>query len=137
MAFVYTYSLDNRGKKVKFFFVQIPVEFLPWAMLLMTFFMAGWNSVLVECCGIFAAHLYDFLTRIYPTFGGGRNYIRTPDWVRRRFNSGQQSAQAAHGGYRFFPPANREAPQQQQRSTGIFSSGSLWGQRGPGRRLGG
>ncbi|KAL1957100.1 hypothetical protein VTO42DRAFT_6358 [Malbranchea cinnamomea] len=133
-AFVYAYAQDNRGRRVTFFIMQIPVELLPWVMLFVTFLSAGWEAVLLECCGIFAAHLYDFLTRLYPTFGGGTNLIRTPDFVRRCFHPRQPVA--AHGGYRFFPPANRPAPQPQQR-TGIFSSGSSWSQRGPGRRLGG
>ena len=139
MAFIYTYSLDNRGRKVNFFFVQIPVEFLPWATLLVTLLLSGWHATLLQLTGIFAAHLYDFLTRLYPTFGGGTNLIRTPDWVRRRFASRQPAA--AHGGYRFYPPASREGSgsgqQQQAQSTGFFGGDGAWRQRGPGRRLGG
>ncbi|KAL8909603.1 MAG: hypothetical protein Q9207_000101 [Kuettlingeria erythrocarpa] len=43
--------------------------------------------------GIIAAHLYDFLTRLYPTFGGGRNYLKTPAFLRRWFGREDQHAQ--------------------------------------------
>ncbi|GCB24746.1 centromere/microtubule-binding protein cbf5 [Aspergillus awamori] len=85
MAFVYTYSQDNRGRKASFFIVQIPVEFLPWAMLTLTLVVSGWPAALRDGMGIVAAHFYDFLTRIYPTFGGGKNYLVTPEFVRRFF----------------------------------------------------
>ncbi|OQE88985.1 hypothetical protein PENNAL_c0015G07951 [Penicillium nalgiovense] len=69
MAFVYTFSQTNRGTKTRFWFIDIPVVFLPYAMLLVTMVSNGWDAALVESMGILAAHTYDFLTRIYPTFG--------------------------------------------------------------------
>ncbi|KAJ5248497.1 hypothetical protein N7524_012457 [Penicillium chrysogenum] len=69
MAFVYTFSQTNRGTKTRFWFIDIPVVFLPYAMLLVTMVSNGWDAALVESTGILAAHTYDFLTRIYPTFG--------------------------------------------------------------------
>ncbi|EAS30897.3 derlin-2/3 [Coccidioides immitis RS] len=134
MAFIYTYAQDNRGQKTTFFFVQIRVEHLPWIMLFITWIMAGVHEVMIECCGIAAAHLYDFLTRIYPTFGGGRNYIHTPAFVQRWFAG--RGPQMAHGGYKF-DPRDRASARTTSSSTGGLFSGGAWGARRPGRRLGG
>ncbi|KAJ5081384.1 hypothetical protein NUU61_009648 [Penicillium alfredii] len=134
LAFAYTYAQDNRGKKVMFFIVQIPVEYLPWAMLTMTLVMGGWPAALNESMGIVAAHLYDFLTRIYPTFGGGRNYITTPTFMHRLFNTNTVPT-----GNRSYRTAYR-TPQPSQASSGRGWTSSIqnpWGSRGAGRRLGG
>ncbi|CAF9911524.1 MAG: hypothetical protein HETSPECPRED_000362 [Heterodermia speciosa] len=92
LAFTYTYSQDNKGKKVSFFVVTFNIIWLPWAMLLLTFIMGGPHATLYQATGILAAHMYDFITRIYPTFGGGRNYIHTPAIVRRWFGSDKRGA---------------------------------------------
>ncbi|PKX96765.1 centromere/microtubule-binding protein Cbf5 [Aspergillus novofumigatus IBT 16806] len=106
LAFVYTFAQDNRGKRATFIIIQIPIEYLPWAMLVLTLVMAGWPAALSEGMGIIAAHLYDFLTRLYPTFGGGRNYLTTPAFVRRFF-----AAYAPRGEYRAYGTAYRPAGQ--------------------------
>lgn len=83
--------------------------------------------------------MYDFLTRIWPTFGGGKNYIFTPNFVKRAFGAGVGSVQNRGYGY---------AVQGRGRATGAGagapdtaasgrSTGSTWGSVGPGRRLGG
>ncbi|GFN20487.1 hypothetical protein AtubIFM55763_011609 [Aspergillus tubingensis] len=133
LAFVYTFSQDNRGRKASFFIVQIPVEFLPWAMLTLTLVVSGWPAALRDGMGIVAAHFYDFLTRIYPTFGGGKNYLVTPAFVRRFF-----AARTPRGEARAFGTAYR-ATDQTQGSSGSWTSSfqSPWSRRGPGRRLGG
>ena len=135
LAFAYTFAQDNRGSKAKFFVVQIPIEGLPWAMLGLTMVLSGWPSALQDSMGIVAAHMYDFLTRIYPIFGGGRNYIVTPGFVRRFFSS-----YAPREGNRSYGTAYQPG----RPSTGSSTSGgwtssfqSTWSGRGPGRRLGG
>ncbi|PWY85671.1 DER1-domain-containing protein [Aspergillus sclerotioniger CBS 115572] len=134
LAFVYTYSQDNRGKKASFFIVQIPVEFLPWAMLTLTLVISGWPSALSDGMGIIAAHLYDFLTRIYPTFGGGKNCLATPAFVRRFFAAHTPRREA-----RAFGTAYHHANDQARNSSIGWTSSfqSSWNRRGPGRRLGG
>ncbi|KAI9742018.1 MAG: hypothetical protein M1834_000407 [Cirrosporium novae-zelandiae] len=135
LALAYTYSQDNRGRKVTFFIVQIPVQFLPYAMLLMTLVMAGPQVAIQQATGLVAGHLYDFLTRLWPTFGGGRNYIQTPRIVKRLFGA-DRPAYTARG----FGTAYRPGTQQPSRGTTTgFSRGisSVWNSRGPGRRLGG
>lgn len=135
IAFVYTFAQDNRGKKVTFFIVTLPVELLPWAMLTLTLVVSGWPAALCEGMGIIAAHLYDFLTRIYPTFGGGKNYIITPGFVKRLFGSHVQQEAYRPYGMAYRPG---QQPHRGSASSGWTSSlGSSWSGRGAGRRLGG
>ncbi|KAB8232163.1 hypothetical protein ETB97_005851 [Aspergillus alliaceus] len=129
IAFVYTFAQDNRGRKASFF-VQLPVEFLPWAMLTWTLVRDGWPTAFSESMGIVAAHMYDFLTRIYPTFGGGRNYLTTPTFVRRVFVT--HTARSQH---RAYGTAYRTVTEEQGSSRGWGSSlQGPWSSRG--RRLG-
>jgi Derlin-2/3 len=134
LAFIYTYAQDNRGKKAHFILFQIPVELLPWAMLTLTLITGGLQPALQQATGVFAAHLYDFLTRLYPTFQGGRNYIQTPAAVKRFFGA-NQSAYINRGYGSGFRPAQNIRQQQGRGWTSGFSSS--WNGRGAGRRLGG
>ena len=100
-------------------------------MLVMTFVLSGPNAALTQATGLVAAHLYDFLTRLYPTFGGGRNYIKTPTLFKRWFGGEAPTVQAKGYGAAFMP-----ATATQGRSTGSAFS-NAWSVRGQGRRLGG
>ncbi|KAI9782028.1 MAG: hypothetical protein M1816_002137 [Peltula sp. TS41687] len=140
IALAYTYAQDNRGKKVTIYIITIPVKYLPYALLLMALVTSGQRAALQQGSGLIAAHLYDFLTRIYPTFGNGRNYIRTPAFIRRWFASGHLGPTTRPYGTAFIPRTG----EQQQPTRGPargFASGfagvsGLWSNRGPGRRLG-
>lgn len=137
LAFIYTFAQDNRGKKAHFIIMQIPVEYLPWAMLTYTLVMGGTQAALQQGTGIVAAHLYDFLTRLYPTFQGGRNYIQTPAAIRRYFGGNRSSSTQSH---RSYGTSYRPGQAPPQRQTGGWTSGfssSNWTGRGAGRRLGG
>ncbi|KIW27436.1 hypothetical protein, variant [Cladophialophora immunda] len=134
LALIYTFAQDNRGKKAHFIILQIPVELLPWAMLTLTLIMGGPQAALQQATGVFAAHLYDFLTRLYPTFQGGRNYIQTPAAIKRYFGADRSAFTHKAYGTSFRP--GQSVPQQQSRGwTSGFSNS--WGGRGAGRRLGG
>ncbi|KIV91260.1 hypothetical protein PV10_05820 [Exophiala mesophila] len=134
LAIIYTYAQDNRGRKAHFVIFQIPVELLPWAMLTLTLIMGGPGAALQQVTGVVAAHLYDFLTRLYPTFQGGRNFIQTPAAVRRFFGADQSAFTRKPYGTSF--RAGQPAAQQQSRgwTSGFTNS---WSGRGAGRRLGG
>ncbi|KAA8573203.1 hypothetical protein EYC84_003706 [Monilinia fructicola] len=134
LAFTYTSTQDDRGMKATFFVITIPAQWMPYAMLLMTFAMAGPGQAKVQATGLVAAHLHDFLTRIWPTFGGGRNFLQTPEFIKRAFQSTQATtADRSYG--TAFTPAQRSA------GSGTSSSGSVlpesWKSRGSGHRLGG
>ncbi|KAJ5885683.1 hypothetical protein N7504_011519 [Penicillium tannophilum] len=136
LAFIYTFAQENRGRRTKLWFIDIPMEYLPWAMLMITMVLNGWPSALSESMGIVAAHLYDFLTRIYPTFGGGRNYLVTPAAVQRFFS--RHTPNAGHRGYGTAFQASASSQPAQPSSRGWTSSiQNPWGGRGAGRRLGG
>jgi Der1-like family len=141
LALAYTYASDNRGKRVTFVIIQIPVEYLPWAMLTITLVLSGWPAALQEGMGIVAAHLYDFLTRLYPTFQGGRNWVQTPAFISTAFGADRSAFTQKSYGASFRPAAARPAAQASSSSgssTGWTSAlGGSWGGRGAGRRLGG
>ncbi|KAI9837565.1 MAG: hypothetical protein M1819_007216 [Sarea resinae] len=130
LALAYTHSQENRNQKVGFFFFTIPAPWLPYAMLGMTLVMAGPEAALHQGTGLLAAHLYDFLTRLYPTFGDGENFIRAPQFVERWFN---------HPGPRARPYGTAFTPRTEpsRGSSSGFSGLGSWGGRGAGRRLGG
>ena len=133
LGLAYTYSQDNKNKKVSFFIITFNAMWLPWAMMLMTFIMAGPGAAMAQATGLVAAHLYDFLTRLYPTFRGGRNYVSTPRFVLRWFGGDRPNIQSRGYGAAFRPAAQQPA---QATTSGFSGFSSAWS-RGQGRRLGG
>jgi len=136
LAFAYTSSQDNRGSKASFFVVTIPIEWLPYAMLLITLVMGGLNAAAIQSTGLIAAHLYDFLTRIYPTFGGGRNFLQTPAWIRSIFSSTEANVNNRTYGTAF-TPAQRAPTQASSSGSAAGVLPESWRSRGSGHRLGG
>jgi Derlin-2/3 len=133
LGLAYTYSQDNRGKRVSFYFITFNVIWLPWAMLGLNFLMSGPAAALYQGTGLLAAHAYDFLTRLYPTFGGGRNIVQTPGFVKRWFGGNRPGITVKSYGtaYRQQPAAQ---PARGPTVGGSLGFRSSWGQ---GRRLGG
>lgn len=129
MAYAYTSAQDSPGRQVSFFVINFDAKFLPLALLTMTLIMEGGQSAMAQAMGLIAAHLYDFLTRIWPTFGGGRNFIYTPDTVKRWFG-GRPGAQQA----RSYGMAQQGRTTTAEPATGRTTGTAQWG--GPGRRLG-
>ncbi|THV48380.1 hypothetical protein BGAL_0252g00120 [Botrytis galanthina] len=133
LAFAYTSTQDDRGMKATFFVVTIPAPWIPYAMLLMTFVMAGPGPAKIQATGLVAAHLHDFLTRLWPTFGGGRNFVPTPGFIQRAFQTTQTTVTERSYG--------TAVAQPQRSANSPSSSGSVlpesWKTRGSGHRLGG
>ena len=100
----------------------------------MTFVIDGSGAALTQLTGLVAAHLYDFLTRIWPTFGGGKNYIFTPQAVKHWFGATPGTAQ--NRGYGHAVQGRGREAGSNQPSTGR-TTGAHFGSMGPGRRLGG
>lgn len=143
LAITYTYAQENRGRKVTLYFITIPIEWLPYALIFLTFVMDGPLSALQQGSGLVAAHLYDFLTKIYPAFGtkGGRSYIRTPAFVRRWFAGlgGRPTGPITRRYGTAYTAQSRTGQEQpgSQPSRGFATGFSgLWNSRGPGRRVG-
>lgn len=137
MAFIYSWSQRERGNSTKFMYmIDIPCVALPYALLLVTLVSKGWYKTLVESMGILAAHLYNFLTVIYPVYGGGRNYLAVPAFVEKWFTRGD-------GANRSYGTPFRPSETPRSEGTTGWTSGSIWGGsdnnwkgRGTGRRLG-
>lgn len=139
LAMTYIWSIDHPEQQVSFVIITIRGKYLPYARLGLTLLMAGPGLALQEASGLVAGHAYDFLTRLWPMYGGGRNYITTPAVAKRWFTRpGQSSTQRGYG--QAFAPRTRQEPAQAQRpsgwTTGFTGSGS-WSGRGAGHRLGG
>lgn len=139
LGLAYTYSQDNKGKKASFFIITFNVMWLPYVLLLVTFVQEGPNGVLFQATGLLAAHMYDFLTRIWPTFGpnrSGRSLVLTPAVVRRWFGGARPIQNRGFG-------TSYSAPVPGSRTTATGDTGfsssfqNTWGNRGAGRRLGG
>jgi Derlin-2/3 len=140
LAYAYTFAQENPTRQVNFFVLNFDAKYLPFALLFMTFIIDGPEPAMTQVTGLIAGHLYDFLTRIWPTFGGGKNYIFTPQIVKRMFGADTGSVQNRGYGY---------AVQGRGRATGTGAgapdaaasgrstgTSNLWGRAGPGRRLG-
>jgi Derlin-2/3 len=132
LALAYTFAQDNPRRMTGFFILNFEAKFLPWVLLFVTFILSGPQGALFQGTGLIAAHLYEFLTRIWPELGGGRQWVQTPGFIRRAFGGDQRVPQARDHGTAF---AARSADTPAQgRTTGFGGAG--WNTRGPGRRLG-
>ncbi|KAI0377931.1 Der1-like family-domain-containing protein [Hypomontagnella monticulosa] len=127
IALCYTATQDQRGMNAHFYVITIPAQLMPYCLLLVQLlFPDGWNKLKIGLTGLLAAHLHDFLSRIYPEFGNGPNLIPTPwfiSWIMstpRTQNTvyGQSMAPPKEGGGRGGPLPDS------------------WRTRGSGRRLG-
>ncbi|KAG8532085.1 uncharacterized protein KY384_003722 [Bacidia gigantensis] len=92
LGFAYTFAQDNKFKKVSFFVIKFQAIWLPWAILGLTLVLGGPNAAMRQVTGLVAAHLYDFLTRIWPVYGGGKNYVVTPTFVKRWFGADKRGS---------------------------------------------
>jgi Derlin-2/3 len=135
LALSYTACQDDRLGKATLIVVTVPATWIPLAMLFLTFVIVGPHEAKVQSTGLIAAHLHDFLTNLYPTFGGGRNWLRTPGFIEHFFADPLPKVIN-----RSYGTAIRPGQQSQGLSTGASTSGVLpesWRSRGSGHRLGG
>ncbi|KXX75288.1 Derlin-2 [Madurella mycetomatis] len=133
IALCYTAVQDQRGVKTNFFFFTVPAQALPYCMLVASLVMSP-GLIPLQLSGIVAAHLHDFLYRIWPEFGGGPNLLSTPGFV-------SWLVQTPRVLRRDYGTATRPPGEQTSGSGTGASTGSVlpdsWKTRGAGRRLGG
>jgi Derlin-2/3 len=129
----YWAALEVSNRKVSLFIISVPAKFLPFVMLFVTLVQGGLRPTLVEATGIVAAHLYLFLTNIWPRVGGGSHIIFTPQWVHRLFGEGDDPATRGFrtGGV----PTSAGATITRSKFVPV-SSNNTWTHRGQGHRLG-
>ena len=141
MAITYTFAQDDPNRQTMFFIIQMPAKYVPFASLVITFLMAGPAATMQQATGILAAHAYEFLDRIWPQYGGGQSWIKTPQFVQNWFagpaGTGQRRSHGTAFAGRSDGPRPQAAPQRQTGSGGGFASGFNSGTFGAGRRLGG
>lgn len=58
--------------------------YLPWAIIAQKFVMSGGDIPKSSIAGLLSAHLYYYLTTIYPS-QGGRRFLQTPDFIKQLF----------------------------------------------------
>jgi Derlin-2/3 len=142
LALAYTYAQENPNRQVSYFIVTFSSKYLPYAMLAMTFVMASPQQALIQSTGLVAAHAYDFLAKIWPEYGGGRQLISTPQFVRNWFQSPGGTPIQRGAGTAYSARTTGSQTQQSGQGGGAGGltnrlGGAAWGTRGPGRRLGG
>lgn len=142
LAFAYLHAQENPEQLMTFYVVTFRLKFLPYCMLLMTMIMASPEAALNQAMGLVAAHMYDFLTRVWPAFGGGANPIRTPEALKSLFAlPAGNGTTKSHGTAFQARPSAGQAQGSARPSTGGWTSGftsnNVWGSRGAGQRLGG
>ena len=135
LAMSYTVTQGQRGMTASFYFINIPAQLTPYAMIAVNLlFPGGVASMILQLEGLVAAHLFEFLTVIWPQYGGtGNSLLPTPPVLVKLVDaiSGvtERVGAATQG---------RAADSSAGRSTGS-DSGPLpdsWRTRGRGQRLG-
>jgi len=125
IALAYIFAQDNPTANVTIFILTFPAKYLPFLLLLMDWLSAADPAGLfLGLPGLLAAHLYDFLTRIWPMFGGGTNYLSTPLFIKRWYLRSQGREE------------RREYGQVVRPAGGVRDDDRWSDNRGPGRRLG-
>lgn len=135
LALAYTSSQDDRGQKASFYFITIPAVWVPYAMLLINLVMSGPEGAKIQASGFLAAHLHDFLTRLWPTFGGGRNLVPTPKFLNRLWELKHGASSQKPKNTTFTTKVLRNAEPLSSSSYDVLPKS--WKNRGSGHRLGG
>ncbi|KAK3373759.1 Der1-like family-domain-containing protein [Lasiosphaeria ovina] len=133
MALCYTATQDQRGAKAGFLFFTVPAQLMPYCMLLYSLLMNP-MAIPLQLSGLFAAHLHDFLTRIWPEFGGGPNLLSTPAFVSKLVTT-PRFLQREYGTAIRPKSSNQPSGGARGASTGSVFPDS-WKTRGSGHRLG-
>lgn len=141
VAMAYTVTQQQQGMKINYFFINIPAPLVPYAMMgVSLLFPGGHLTAIFQAFGLIAAHLYEFLTKIWPQVGGGTNFIPTPPLLDNAVHFFQGTAarimERAYGTAIY--PAQAASGSSIGSSTGA-NTGPLpdsWKTRGTGRRLG-
>ncbi|KAL6360358.1 hypothetical protein LRP88_06063 [Fusarium phalaenopsidis] len=131
LAMVYTATQDQRGQKAQYFFFTVPAQAVPLCMIVLSM-LTPVGRPMVQLEGLLAAHMYDFLTRIYPEFGGGPVLLRVPAWL-------ESIVRTPRTVKRTYGTAVRPSGPSTGSSTGAETGGPLpdsWKSRGKGHRLG-
>ena len=133
LALSYTVTQDQRGAQTTYLFIPMPAQVVPYASLVISLlFPNGFDLFLLQVHGLFAGHLWRFFTRIWPEYGGGRNYLTTPALL----TSIVRFAEAKTGSIGRTAGSQRPAAATGSSSASQGPLPDSWRTRGQGRRLG-
>ncbi|KAK6350696.1 hypothetical protein TWF718_003883 [Orbilia javanica] len=153
IALAYSWGQRNRGRNITFFFITIKAQWLPYAIAGVTAIQSP-GSAFILASGIVSAHAYEFLTVLWPRFGGGSNLLPTPSFLKWSFEGGPGTSTGGVGGVRAygtgFDARARDAGPAPARAQGMFGgdggrttgsnarqpTNAAWRNRGAGHRLG-
>ncbi|KAH6626078.1 Der1-like family-domain-containing protein [Chaetomium sp. MPI-SDFR-AT-0129] len=140
MALAYTATQDQRGIQSGFIVFTVPAQSIPLCMLALSLLLDP-SAIPLQLTGLLSAHLHDFLSRLWPEFGGGWNImtpprfvswlVKTPRMVQREYGTAVHQPRGAHG-----VSGGSAAGGSSGASTGSVLPDS-WKTRGSGQRLGG
>lgn len=106
---LYVWSREYPNANISLYgLVTLKAFYLPWSMLAMDVIFG--SSILPDLLGIFAGHLYYFLTVLHP-LAGGRNMLKTPLLIRKLVSRWRIGA----------PPPRSETPDE--RGAGVAFRG--------------
>ncbi|KAF1735177.1 Derlin-1 [Beauveria bassiana] len=135
VALTYTATQQQQGLQVNYMFVPLPAPLMPYAMIgISLLFPGGIQDFFLGLYGLVAAHMWEFLTRIYPQLGGGPNLLQTPQFMTRLVGAVEGRLQAISR-----PGVIGASDYASSGSSTGANSGPLpdaWRTRGAGRRLG-
>jgi len=137
ISMTYTVVQDQRGMKTNFYFITIPAQLTPYAMIAINMlFPGGAAQIPLQLEGLFAAHLWEFLTKIWPAFGGqGGTLLPTPPFFTTIVNTisglAGRAAPVVAG-----PRGAAGGGVARGASAGSGPLPDSWRTRGPGQRLG-
>jgi hypothetical protein len=131
-------------------FITIPAKYLSYALLLLDLVQGGVPSFMEGLTGIIAAHIFHYLSEVYPRANpGARQILATPSWFAKLFGvtpaqQGARQERTLGGGVTRMDPPRRSGPAaggaatrsagSSTSTTTTASSGYNWG--GRGNRLG-
>ncbi|TVY39569.1 Derlin [Lachnellula subtilissima] len=126
LCFITSTTRDTWDQPMILLVLKMPSQYFPYALLFLTLIVCSPQAAMIQATGVGAAHLYDFLSGLYPNFGIKRNLISSPGLVKRVF--GTQTMVERPYGTANMPGVAKEA------AWGLDLS---WKRFGPGRTLGG
>lgn len=91
MALTHLWAQTHPNQQVSLFgLINMPAPYFPFAMIGIDLVRAGPQTALQAFTGLASAHLYFFLTSIYPSQNGGRplSFLATPRWLINQLGNG-------------------------------------------------
>lgn len=134
VALTYTATQQQQGRQVNHIFIpfRFPAPLTPYAMILINLLVGDRSEFYLGMYGLVAAHLWEFLTRIYPELGGGPSILKTPKFMASLVRMGEGRRR------QYFSSSGTTGGNGADAASGSGSSPlpDSWKTKGGGRHLG-